>query len=152
MFLYIFFFFKQKTAYEMRISDWSSDVCSSDLISTASILRHGLASVHLFHRVERSPTVAVIGQKVPDVARDHVHSGAGEKEGPESGTGGHFEYRLTDVNYRPDRLVTWQAKAEFPNDLGTIRTGHRPHRVAFMKTQACTGFGQSGSLPSAGRP
>src|SRR3546814_1064918 len=26
-----FFFFKQKTAYEMRISDWSSDVCSSDL-------------------------------------------------------------------------------------------------------------------------
>src|SRR3546814_1543027 len=32
MLLYaIFFFFKQKTAYEMRISDWSSDVCSSDL-------------------------------------------------------------------------------------------------------------------------
>src|SRR3546814_5486246 len=31
----IFFFFKQKTAYEMRISDWSSDVCSSDLIGRA---------------------------------------------------------------------------------------------------------------------
>src|SRR3546814_21109776 len=30
-----FFFFKQKTAYEMRISDWSSDVCSSDLWSSA---------------------------------------------------------------------------------------------------------------------
>src|SRR3546814_10257382 len=29
-----FFFFKQKTAYEMRISDWSSDVCSSDLAAT----------------------------------------------------------------------------------------------------------------------
>src|SRR3546814_9327483 len=29
---YYFFFFKQKTAYEMRISDWSSDVCSSDLV------------------------------------------------------------------------------------------------------------------------
>src|SRR3546814_6404081 len=28
-----FFFFKQKTAYEMRISDWSSDVCSSDLMN-----------------------------------------------------------------------------------------------------------------------
>src|SRR3546814_1613146 len=27
----LFFFFKQKTAYEMRVSDWSSDVCSSDL-------------------------------------------------------------------------------------------------------------------------
>src|SRR3546814_9267590 len=31
MYALIFFFFKQKTAYEMRISDWSSDVCSSDL-------------------------------------------------------------------------------------------------------------------------
>src|SRR3546814_1891537 len=31
-FLIGFFFFKQKTAYEMRISDWSSDVCSSDLV------------------------------------------------------------------------------------------------------------------------
>src|SRR3546814_14117989 len=31
MFFFFIFFFKQKTAYEMRISDWSSDVCSSDL-------------------------------------------------------------------------------------------------------------------------
>src|SRR3546814_16200141 len=31
-----FFFFKQKTAYEMRISDWSSDVCSSDLVVKAA--------------------------------------------------------------------------------------------------------------------
>src|SRR3546814_2658713 len=31
VFSFYFFFFKQKTAYEMRISDWSSDVCSSDL-------------------------------------------------------------------------------------------------------------------------
>src|SRR3546814_11166915 len=39
-----FFFFKQKTAYEMRISDWSSDVCSSDLataIIAAGILTFG---------------------------------------------------------------------------------------------------------------
>src|SRR3546814_3088614 len=32
LFVVYFFFFKQKTAYEMRISDWSSDVCSSDLL------------------------------------------------------------------------------------------------------------------------
>src|SRR3546814_3423598 len=32
-------FFKQKTAYEMRISDWSSDVCSSDLIRQVEIIR-----------------------------------------------------------------------------------------------------------------
>src|SRR3546814_11571881 len=34
--LLFFFFFKQKTAYEMRISDWSSDVCSSDLRKASS--------------------------------------------------------------------------------------------------------------------
>src|SRR3546814_6263102 len=33
----LFFFFKQKTAYEMRISDWSSDVCSSDLNVTVNL-------------------------------------------------------------------------------------------------------------------
>src|SRR3546814_1851395 len=37
-----FFFFKQKTAYDMRISDWSSDVCSSDLL--ARLARLGLAA------------------------------------------------------------------------------------------------------------
>src|SRR3546814_13008290 len=42
----IFFFFKQKTAYEMRISDWSSDVCSSDLA------RRGARAVIVAHHVE----------------------------------------------------------------------------------------------------
>src|SRR3546814_4358324 len=46
-----FFFFKQKTAYEMRISDWSSDVCSSDL-------RSGPVPppTHLFHSDSQCPT------------------------------------------------------------------------------------------------
>src|SRR3546814_15158397 len=35
--LNIIFFFKQKTAYEMRISDWSSDVCSSDLLQSLNV-------------------------------------------------------------------------------------------------------------------
>src|SRR3546814_1102298 len=35
----LFFFFKQKTAYEMRISDWSSDVCSSDLTASTEARR-----------------------------------------------------------------------------------------------------------------
>src|SRR3546814_9555927 len=43
--LLCFFFFKQKTAYEMRISDWSSDVCSSDLLMRVHqyAQEHGLA-------------------------------------------------------------------------------------------------------------
>src|SRR3546814_12245823 len=43
-----FFFFKQKTAYEMRISDWSSDVCSSDLVEGlryAAVLEANLEEV-----------------------------------------------------------------------------------------------------------
>src|SRR3546814_16669945 len=41
-----FFFFKQKTAYEVRISDWSSDVCSSDLpASHLPATRHGLSTL-----------------------------------------------------------------------------------------------------------
>src|SRR3546814_9059164 len=43
--MYYFFFFKQKTAYEMRISDWSSDVCSSDLLATSLAIR--LSGGHL---------------------------------------------------------------------------------------------------------
>src|SRR3546814_12584031 len=38
LYLLFIFFFKQKTAYEMRISDWSSDVCSSDLACKATAL------------------------------------------------------------------------------------------------------------------
>src|SRR3546814_15532673 len=43
-----FFFFKQKTAYEMRISDWSSDVCSSDLLhDLAGLAEAALRHVHV---------------------------------------------------------------------------------------------------------
>src|SRR3546814_2311302 len=45
----VVFFFKQKTAYELRISDWSSDVCSSDLIAVptapSTIWRHSSALI-----------------------------------------------------------------------------------------------------------
>src|SRR3546814_5598691 len=41
---FIFFFFKQKTAYEMRISDWSSDVCSSDLVDADGLHFHRRAA------------------------------------------------------------------------------------------------------------
>src|SRR3546814_19687183 len=42
----VFFFFKQKTAYEMRISDWSSDVCSSDLRTLVNSTSTGLSKVN----------------------------------------------------------------------------------------------------------
>src|SRR3546814_5371272 len=47
----LFFFFKQKTAYERRISDWSSDVCSSDLLDTGVEDRRG-CGLRLGHEEE----------------------------------------------------------------------------------------------------
>src|SRR3546814_3993367 len=58
-----FFFFKQKTAYEMRISDWSSDVCSSDLGS-------GRQSLDL-RLVGRRPARIIVGQPAAQIAVEH---------------------------------------------------------------------------------
>src|SRR3546814_5128521 len=59
-----FFFFKQKTAYEMRISDWSSDVCSSDLLSTSDDMPEPL-SPDRFNEEKAAYTVRGAGQ--PDL-------------------------------------------------------------------------------------
>src|SRR3546814_3411607 len=49
-----FFFFKQKTAYEMRISDWSSDVCSSDLYSLNPVMRVGRQIIEAYRAHTRA--------------------------------------------------------------------------------------------------
>src|SRR3546814_8479189 len=48
---FVFFCFKQKTAYEMRISDWSSDVCSSDLQHVGDHPEHIFAKLGIFRLV-----------------------------------------------------------------------------------------------------
>src|SRR3546814_8791431 len=55
-----FFFFKQKTAYEMRISDWSSDVCSSDLgrAPNRTITNHARLVITKAWRTEKRPRLA----------------------------------------------------------------------------------------------
>src|SRR3546814_10051793 len=62
LFFILFFFFKQKTAYEMRISDWSSDVCSSDLAGVpASVVQSNLP---VFEQQEKA-------NRANDIARQH---------------------------------------------------------------------------------
>src|SRR3546814_3630901 len=68
-FILFFFFFKQKTAYEMHISDWSSDVCSSDLLGmTLTIGELGKATgtkvetVRYYERIGLLPRPAQIGR------------------------------------------------------------------------------------------
>src|SRR3546814_8635121 len=55
-FMFLFFFFKQKTAYEMRISDWSSDVCSSDLVINFGVLAAIVGLVAYFTQ-DQSPWI-----------------------------------------------------------------------------------------------
>src|SRR3546814_3526647 len=70
----VFFFFKQKTAYEMRISDWSSDVCSSDLIELC------LAEIDLLigrqhpHRRLDRPAVDDRSLRVAQFGEDRRHT------------------------------------------------------------------------------
>src|SRR3546814_10021141 len=68
---YLFFFFKQKTAYEMRISDWSSDVCSSDLrmtlqaegilVTEAATAKEGVAKISM-----QKPDLVILDLGLPD--------------------------------------------------------------------------------------
>src|SRR3546814_7853243 len=67
MCLLFFFFFKQKTAYEMRISDWSSDVCSSDLRPRFSTLSYA-GPMKLSRLPKRSAIVAFSSEEVYAIA------------------------------------------------------------------------------------
>src|SRR3546814_15360434 len=66
------FFFKQKTAYEMRISDWSSDVCSSDLLRQPAA-HHLLVQLGQLPREGRRP-VAQHGDGILDQLGDPVRA------------------------------------------------------------------------------
>src|SRR3546814_1536628 len=85
----LIFFFKQKTAYEMRISDWSSDVCSSDLLLDC-LPGDGLRHLEPFRAADPAAGDAgnqVPGSGIPEQDRDpvdlhhleqHGHDGAEE--------------------------------------------------------------------------
>src|SRR3546814_2994559 len=66
--LYFFFFFKHKTAYEMRISDWSSDVCSSDLADFQFAVEEGKVEPGVVrHQI-------ILTQKIQQLGRTFVES------------------------------------------------------------------------------
>src|SRR3546814_14432207 len=80
--LFLVFFFKQKAAYEMRISDWSSDVCSSDLLDAVDIQQ--LEVVGVIVRTEETVDVdadvrAAAGgrDRRADAADARLHGGPG---------------------------------------------------------------------------
>src|SRR3546814_10690650 len=66
------FFFKQKTAYEMRMSDWSSDVCSSDLVAQMRDLMRDGGSADMVGGHDEPPAIAQVaarGAASPAAAR-----------------------------------------------------------------------------------
>src|SRR3546814_4192597 len=88
-----FFFFKQKTAYEMRISDWSSDVCSSDLI----LARFGDGQIALVapeiedrqaDRRAEAPRHAVVAEQIVERQRRKAEIAGQRDRREESGPGG----------------------------------------------------------------
>src|SRR3546814_4666327 len=74
---YYIFFFKLKTAYEVRISDWSSDVCSSDLCDVVVVMRIG--EIFLVEQVFHVQLKLDILRGIEEQRR--IHAGKGRQAG-----------------------------------------------------------------------
>src|SRR3546814_1936009 len=117
-----FFFFKQKTAYEMRISDWSSDVCSSDL----ALDGHGerLAAGVLAGREAALRMRAVVGRNLRGVRR------------PGGGRRGHQLDRLPLAQRRavePDRRGPGHRQLVQPRGRGARSEEHTSELQSLMR-------------------
>src|SRR3546814_16913629 len=82
----LFFFFKQKTAYEMRISDWSSDVCSSDL-NVRALYRDVAAAAAAVARLMAQPVTPSMLEFMDGdcvrLTREHMQSATGSSDLPD---------------------------------------------------------------------
>src|SRR3546814_19401368 len=126
MFVCVLFFFKQKTAYEMRISDWSSDACSSDL-EPACHFELDPAVLLDAHRRARNGGPRVVG---------HYHSHPSGKAVPSSidaecaAPDGSLWLIVADAQARLWRAVAngplhGQFRAETMEDCGTVGVAWR---------------------------
>src|SRR3546814_8290989 len=124
-----FFFFKQKTAYEMRISDWSSDVCSSDLRSTNYGLICSMSPIS--HSPSTSPkrTIAIFAKRIVNetahTADDIAHSlkqiaellqGAGHRVIFGAQTAAHFELKHYEFMVLSDKIGRAHVRTPVTNE------------------------------------
>src|SRR3546814_6512560 len=109
-FIYVFFC-KQKTAYEMRISDWSSDVCSSDLINIVGVPQQSGDKV---------------GVTVTRPIASRTNTGAGNRRTPSDPTDttdeGGYHCRQTNYDHaiKYAKLDAWRHKPEFQTLLRDV--------------------------------
>src|SRR3546814_5641625 len=118
----LFFFFKQKTAYEMRISDWSSDVCSSDLV--ADYLDD------LWPRGDRAQDI-LADREFGDVIDEAAHDGQRDV-GLEQGDS-HFAHRRAHVG-----LGQRAAAAELPENVAKPIAQTVEHAPQILVTRPAT--------------
>src|SRR3546814_18123812 len=141
--MFCFFFFKQKTAYEMRISDWSSDVCSSDLVLER--VADGVTDDRgLVGRRSLATVVAVLDQLlgvVPgttSVGEEDRHQGAGpDRAGEEAG-------QWPDTETEPD--------SDRRQDRQDAGCGQLAQGVLGDDVDDLAIFGTTRSLPDSGNP
>src|SRR3546814_18739205 len=116
LFVVFIFFFKQKTAYEMRISDWSSDVCSSDLFPN--------------HQSRITASMASIG--VIDYGMGNLHSlGKALERVSESG-------RVV-ISYDQDELLK-DRKSVLPGKSVSVRVDLGGRRIIKKKSRGRRGY------------
>src|SRR3546814_6806699 len=108
IFLYLFFFFKQKTAYEMRISDWSSDVCSSDLEPGDRIAGPGIGAI-------------TDDQQIGGEARDSIERG--RQRGAECVTRGALRQRQVERGAVAGALAVLVGMAPVERIIGRRKIG-----------------------------
>src|SRR3546814_6419815 len=122
-----FFFFKLKTAYELRISDWSSDVCSSDLTSGRRARALSGRSWRCARRSRRA--LAAQWDRLPD---RHFRAGATR------GTGGSYQHALRQCRDR--------------RHAGALRRPPSAHAPPLRRDRSSTGAGGDRSWPPARPP
>src|SRR3546814_12136997 len=125
--MFSFFFFKEKTAYEMRISDWSSDVYSSDLLDENQGFATGVANAmpraagdgHVVAGLELNE--AVVDRRLAAAGHDHPVFRAVEMELQRQPGAGHHVHELGDeeVGGVDDEPVAPGARTS----VGSVRTG-----------------------------
>src|SRR3546814_1862233 len=137
---YVFcFFFKQKTAYEMRISDWSSDVCSSDLEA-------GLSSAHVNFHPEDEDAAFGPGWLPRTDLQYHWHNDRGWQDFDEFLAATDHKHRK---NIRQERARVARAGVGFrivhgdeapPRDLAVIRSDEHTSALQSLMRISYAGF------------
>src|SRR3546814_20520068 len=125
MLLLNMFFFKQKTAYELRISDWSSDVCSSDLAFDQQIIAPGESrGIAAVGEAGRSRQVAAEGvEQAEGGVRRRLAGIEGEALalGEVDGMNARFRCRSQRAGHGDRKRVVWGKSVSVRVDLGVRR-------------------------------